>query len=650
MGGQEAPVRQRRHRRQLGGRHDPGAHGRALAGQERQAQGGRPLPPGQGQLRRRHQPAEHAAHVDPAQPGGPRPDQLDRHLGRRGPRRGGGGGHRRAAGPAQPGLDADLVRRHPGRAGHRQGAHAGPGGRLRDRRGPLCRPRRPGADRGRLRPAAGGDHPPAEPGAGRPGDPGRQGRQAGQPRLPLGGGRQGRHRPGLRQGRPGGHLRDLLPPLPPGPDGDLRLRGRRQPGHRQGHHLHDLPGPARPPDGVRAGHRPARAPDPDHLARHRRRLRQQGAHLPRLRGRHRGLAAARAAGQVDRGPHRQPDLDRVRPRLLHEGRAGPGRRRQDARPAGQHAVRPGLRLRRRPAEQAQGRSVPHRHRLLRHPRGPRGHRRGLHQQGPRRGRLPLLVPGHRGLVLHRAPRPDGRLRARGRPGRAAPQELHPARAVPLYLGHRLRVRLGRLRDGHGQGPGDARLRGPQGRAGPGPRRGQAARDRGGHLHRGGRGRAEQGLRHPRPEDVRLGRAAGPPDRQGDPQDRRPDPGPGPRDDLRPDRGPRARHPALGHPGPARRHRQHPLRAGHLRLAEHPDGRGGHGHGLAQAARQGQAAGRPPAGGRPRGPGVGRRPVPGPGRPRPPDHHPGGRLRRLHQPPPGDGGRAWRASPTTTRPT
>jgi carbon-monoxide dehydrogenase large subunit len=44
------------------------------------------------------------------------------------------------------------------------------------------------------------------------------------------------------------------------------------------------------------------------------------------------------------------------------------------------------------------------------------------------------------------------------------------------------------------------------------------------------------------------------------------------------------------------------------------------------------------------------PVPGPGRPRPPDDHPGGRLRRLHQPPPGDGGRAWRASPTTTRPT
>ena len=202
----------------------------------------------------------------------------------------------------------------------------------------------------------------------------------------------------------------------------------------------------------------------------------------------------------------------------------------------------------------------------------------------------------------------------------------------------------------GQGPGDARLRGPQGRAGQGQGRGQADRDRAGHLHRGGRGRAEQGLRHPRPEDVRLGRAAGPPDRQGDPQDRRPDPGPGPRDDLRPDRGQRARHPALRHPGPARRHRQHPLRAGHLRLPEHPDGRGGHGHGLAQAARQGQAAGRPPAGGRPRGPGVGSATASRSGAP-PTARRP---SRRPPSPPtpttPRGWRRAWRGSPTTTRPT
>ena len=50
---------------------------------------------------------------------------------------------------------------------------------------------------------------------------------------------------------------------------------------------------------------------------HRRRVRQQGAGLPRLRGGHGRVAAARPAGEVDRGPHREPDLDRVRARLPH---------------------------------------------------------------------------------------------------------------------------------------------------------------------------------------------------------------------------------------------------------------------------------------------------------------------------------------------
>ena len=54
---------------------------------------------------------------------------------------------------------------------------------------------------------------------------------------------------------------------------------------------------------------------------HRRRLRQQGADLPGLRRRDGGLAADRPAGEVGRGPHRQPDLDRLRPRLPHARRA-----------------------------------------------------------------------------------------------------------------------------------------------------------------------------------------------------------------------------------------------------------------------------------------------------------------------------------------
>ena len=104
---------------------------------------------------------------------------------------------------------------------------------------------------------------------------------------------------------------------------------------------------------VRAGRRAARAEDPDRLARPRRRLRQQGAGLPGLRRRDRGLAPARAAGEVDRGPHREPDLDRVRARLPHARRAGAARRRQDARPPDVIARRrPGRLLRRRPAERS----------------------------------------------------------------------------------------------------------------------------------------------------------------------------------------------------------------------------------------------------------------------------------------------------------
>ncbi len=74
-------------------------------------------------------------------------------------------------------------------------------------------------------------------------------------------------------------------------------------------------------------------------------------------------------------------------------------------------------------------------------------RRRVHEQGAGRRRLPLLVPRHRGVVLRRAARPDGGVRARDRPGGAAPAQLHPARPVPVHVGDRLRVRLGRLRDG-----------------------------------------------------------------------------------------------------------------------------------------------------------------------------------------------------------
>ena len=68
------------------------------------------------------------------------------------------------------------------------------------------------------------------------------------------------------------------------------------------------PGPARAPDPVRHGDRPARAQDPGDLAGHRRRVRQQGAHLSRLPVRDRRLDAHRPAGEVDGGPLGEPDV------------------------------------------------------------------------------------------------------------------------------------------------------------------------------------------------------------------------------------------------------------------------------------------------------------------------------------------------------
>ena len=89
--------------------------------------------------------------------------------------------------------------------------------------------------------------------------------------------------------------------------------------------------PAHHPGRGRAGGRAARAHDPDHLPRPRRRLRQQGAGLPRLRDVDPGLDPARAAGQVDRGQDRQPHLHRLRPRHLPARRDGAAQGRQDPR-------------------------------------------------------------------------------------------------------------------------------------------------------------------------------------------------------------------------------------------------------------------------------------------------------------------------------
>ena len=280
----------------------------------------------------------------------------------------------------------------------------------------------------------------------------------------MGGRRRRGGRPGLRRGRRRRRAGHDLPALPSGAAGDLRHDRRHEPGDGSARPLQRQPGAERPPDRVLAGRGPAGAHDPDHDQRHRRRVRQQGAGLPRLRVRDRGHDPHRQAGQVGRGPLGEPDVHGLRPRLHHE--------RQDLREGRQDHRRPGRRDRRprrlrldRAAVEVPRRLLPRLRRLLR-PRGRPLQRQGrLHEQGPRRGRLPVLVPGHRGDLPRRAA--GGRARAEdgGRPGRAADGQLHPARAVPVREQDRLDLRLGQLPGDDARGDADRRLRRPAPRAG-----------------------------------------------------------------------------------------------------------------------------------------------------------------------------------------
>ena len=122
-----------------------------------------------------------------------------------------------------------------------------------------------------------------------------------------------------------------------------------------------------------------------------------------------GLDPARQAGEVDRGQVRQPVLHGLRPRHVPRRADGAALRRQDPRRPDARRHRPGRVLRRRPAEQVQGRAAALGVRLLQ--RAGRAHHRAgpLHEQGARRRGLPVLVPGDRGDVL---PGAHGRRRGR----------------------------------------------------------------------------------------------------------------------------------------------------------------------------------------------------------------------------------------------
>ena len=80
---------------------------------------------------------------------------------------------------------------------------------------------------------------------------------------------------------------------------------------------------------------------------------------PGLRVRDRRLDRRRRAGQVGRGPHREPDVDRLRPRLRH-ARRDVLQGRQDHRPARRRDRRPRRVRQHRPADQVPGRLLPHR--------------------------------------------------------------------------------------------------------------------------------------------------------------------------------------------------------------------------------------------------------------------------------------------------
>ena len=327
-----------------------------------------------------------------------------------------------------------------------------------------------------------------------------------------------------------------------------------------------------------------------------------------------GSIAAGRPGQVGREPLREPALDRVRARL-RDARRDVLEGRQDHRPARRRDRRPRSVRLDRAADEVPGRLLPHRLRLVR-PRGVAREGQGrLHEQGAGRGRLPLLVPHHRGRLPRRADGRRARARDGGRSDRPPDAELHRPRAVPVRDDDRLDVRLRQLRRDDARRDGARGLRGPPPRAGREARPRRADGDRRLVLHRGRRRRPAQAHGHPRPRDERRRRPARASVGQGGRLDQRPAAGSGARDDLRADRRRGARDPAGGRRGAPRRHRPLALRARDLRQPlDARLGRRGRGR-LAQGARQGAPDRLDDARGEPRRPRVGEGPLVRQGRPR-----------------------------------
>ena len=209
--------------------------------------------------------------------------------------------------------------------------------------------------------------------------------------------------------------------------------------------------------------------------RHRRRLRQQGAGVSGLRGRDRRVDRHRRADQVDRVAHRQHLDHRLRARLPRRRRTGRRQGRPHQGPALHRAGRPRRVQFACLGDQAAGRAVLDLHRLVRHPQRLLPGRRGLHQQGARRRRLPLFAARDRGGLPDRADDRRAGAEARHRQGRDPAPQLRQGRAVPVHHVVRLDAGQRRLRAGARQGAEGGRLRRPAARAGGQARRPEVAR-------------------------------------------------------------------------------------------------------------------------------------------------------------------------------
>ena len=330
--------------------------------------------------------------------------------------------------------------------------------------------------------------------------------------------------------------------------------------------IHHEPGAPRAPHGLRPRRWAARAQDPGDLAGHRRRLRQQGADLPRLRGAVVGsIVTKRPVKWMKDRSSNLTTTGFARDYHMHGEIAATARETSSA--SGRRARRPRC-LQRHGAHQVPRRLLPHLHRLVRLRGGAlQGHGR-LHQQGARRWPTPARSASPRPCTSSSASSTDWPPSSGWTPPSSASRTCC--------------------------GPSSSRIRHrPAGSTTPAT---TAARCTGDAHRRLRRLRREQAEKRERGEYMGIGISfftegvgAGPrkhmdilglgmadgcelrlhPHRQGPAATVRADPGSGPRDDVRPDRQPRAGDPARGHRGDPRRHRQHAVRPGDVRQRSTP---------------------------------------------------------------------------------